>query len=55
MLSQSAVSIIGLSSPSHVQAESQQSNQNSDTTVTIVNNNITIDGYDMKQELYIYS
>src|SRR5687767_3109575 len=33
MLSQSIVSIIGLSSPSHVQAESQQSNQNSDTTV----------------------
>jgi len=33
MLSQSVVSIIGLSSPSHVQAESQQSNQNSDTTV----------------------
>lgn len=53
MLSQSAVSIIGLSSPSQVQAESQQSNQNSDTTVTIVNNNVTID--DMKQELYIYS
>jgi hypothetical protein len=43
MLSQSAVSIIGLSSPSHVQAESQQSNQNSDTTVTIVNSNVTID------------
>jgi hypothetical protein len=45
MMSQNAVSVIGLSSPSHVQAEPQQCNQNSDTTttVTVVNNNITID------------
>jgi hypothetical protein len=53
MLSLSAASIIGLSSPSYVQAQPQQSNQNSDTTVTIVNNNVTID--DKKQELYVHS
>lgn len=50
MLSLSAVSTIGLSSGSSVQAQSLQSNQNSNTTVTIVNNNVTID--DMKQRLH---
>jgi hypothetical protein len=50
MLSLSAVSIIGLSSPNSVQAQSPQSNHNSNTTVTIVNNNVTI--YDIKQQLH---
>jgi hypothetical protein len=50
MLSLSAVSIIGLSSGSSVQAQSPQSNHNSNTTVTIVNNNVTID--DIKQQLH---
>lgn len=50
MLSLSAVSIIGLSSGSSVQAQSLQSNQNSNTTAPIVNNNATID--DIKQQLH---
>jgi hypothetical protein len=49
MLSLSAVSIIGLSSGSSVQAQSPQSNQNSDTTAPIVYN-ATID--DVKQQLH---
>jgi hypothetical protein len=39
MLSLSAVSIIGLSKPSSVHAPSLQSDQNGNTTVTIVKNN----------------
>ena len=50
MLSLSALSIIGLSSGSSVQAQSLQSNQNSNTTAPIVNNNATID--DIKQQLH---
>lgn len=55
MLSLSAVSIIGSSGPSYVQAQPPQSNQNSDTTVIVVknnnnNNNVTLD--DMKQRLH---
>jgi hypothetical protein len=50
MLSLSAVSIIGLSSGSSVQAQSLQSNQNSNTTAPIVNNNATIN--DIKQQLH---
>src|SRR5215210_3129015 len=51
MLSLSSVSIIGLSRGRElsIQAQSPQSNQNSSTTVTLVNNNVTID--DMKQRL----
>jgi xanthine/uracil/vitamin C permease (AzgA family) len=49
MLSLSAVSIIGLSSGSSVQAQSPQSNQNSNTTAPIVYN-ATID--DIKQQLH---
>ena len=49
MLSLSAVSIIGLSSGSFVQAQSPQSNQNSNTTAPIVYN-ATID--DIKQQLH---
>ena len=49
MLSLSAVSIIGLSSGSSVQAQSPQSNQNSDTTAPVVVN-ATID--DVKQQLH---
>lgn len=49
MLSLSAVSIIGLSSGSSVQAQSPQSNQNSDTTASVVVN-ATID--DVKQQLH---
>ncbi len=48
-LSLSAVSIIGLSSGSSVQAQSPQSNQNSDTTAPVVVN-ATID--DVKQQLH---
>jgi hypothetical protein len=48
-LSLSAVLIIGLSSGSSVQAQSQQSNQNSNTTAPIVYN-ATID--DVKQQLH---
>jgi hypothetical protein len=49
MLSLSAVSIIGLSSRSFIQAQFPQSNQNSDTTAPIVVN-ATID--DIKQQLH---
>ena len=49
MLSLSAVSIIGLSSGSSVQAQSPQSNQNSDITAPVVVN-ATID--DVKQQLH---
>lgn len=49
MLSLSAISIIGLSSGSSVQAQSPQSNQNSDTTASVVVN-ATID--DVKQQLH---
>ena len=49
MLSLSAVSIIGLSSGSSVQAQSPQSNQNSDITAPVVMN-ATID--DVKQQLH---
>jgi hypothetical protein len=49
ILSLSAVSIIGLSSWSSVQAQSPQSNQNSDTTGPVVVN-ATID--DVKQQLH---
>jgi hypothetical protein len=53
MLSLSAVSIIGLSSGSSVQAQSPQSNQNSNTTAPIVNNNATIATIDdIKQQLH---
>jgi hypothetical protein len=48
ILSLSAVSIIGLSSGSSVQAQSPQGNQNSDTTAPVVN--ATID--DVKQQLH---
>jgi hypothetical protein len=52
MLSLSSVSIIWLSRGRElsVQAQSPQSNQNSSTTVTLVNNNVTID--DMRQRLH---
>ena len=50
MLSLSAISTIGLSSSSSVQAQSLQSNQNSNTTVSIVTNNVTMD--DVKQHLH---
>ena len=49
MLSLSAVSIIGLSSGSSVQAQSPQSNQNSNTAAPIVVN-ATID--DVRQQLH---
>jgi hypothetical protein len=49
MLSLSAVVITGLSSGSSVQAQSPQSNQNSDTTAPVVVN-ATID--DVKQQLH---
>jgi hypothetical protein len=49
MLSLSAVVIMGLSSGSSVQAQSPQSNQNSDTTAPVVVN-ATID--DVKQQLH---
>jgi hypothetical protein len=53
MLSLSAVSIIGSSGPSHVQAQPPQSNQNSvDTTVIVVNNNNNVTLDDMKQRLH---
>ena len=50
MLSLSAISTIGLSSSSSVQAQSLQSNQNSNTTVSIVTNSVTMD--DVKQHLH---
>jgi hypothetical protein len=49
MLSLSAISTIGLSIGSSVQAQSPQGNQKSSTTVTLVNNNVTTD--DIKQRL----
>ncbi len=49
MLSLSAISTIGLSSSS-AQAQSLQSNQNSNTTISIVESNVTID--DIKQHLH---
>ncbi len=49
ILSLSAVSIVGLSSGCSVQAQSPQSNQNSDTTAPVVVN-ATID--DIKQQLH---
>jgi len=42
MLSLTAVSIIGLNRPSSVPAQSPQSNQNGNTTVTILNNNSNV-------------
>ncbi|HKI10385.1 MAG TPA: hypothetical protein VKA09_18510 [Nitrososphaeraceae archaeon] len=42
MLSLTAVSIIGLNRPSAVPAQSPQSNQNGNTTVTILNNNSNV-------------
>ena len=50
MLPMSAISTIGLSSISSVQAQSLQSNQNSNTTVSIQRNNVTMD--DVKQQLH---
>jgi hypothetical protein len=50
MLSLSAISTIGLNSSSSVQAQSLQSNQNSNTTVSIVTNSVTMD--DVKQHLH---
>ena len=50
ILSLSAISTIGLSSSSSVQAQSLPSNQNSNTTVSIVTNNVTMD--DVKQHLH---
>jgi hypothetical protein len=50
MLSLSAISTIGLGSSSSVQAQSLQSNQNSNTTVSIVKNNATM--VDVKQHLH---
>lgn len=50
MFSLSAISITGLRSTSSVQAQSPQSNQNSNTTTTIVNNSVSIDY--MKQRLH---
>ena len=50
MLSLSAISTIGLSSSSSVQAQSLQSNQNSNTTVSIVRSNVTRD--DVKHQLH---
>ena len=50
MLSLSAISTIGLSSSSSVQAQSLQSNQNSNTTVSIPGSNVTMD--DVKQHLH---
>jgi hypothetical protein len=51
LLSLSAVSSIGLSSPISVPAQSPQSNQNDNTTVTIVINNVTAD--DIQQYLHM--
>ena len=50
ILSLSAISTIGLSSSSSVQAQSLPSNQSSNTTVSIVTNNVTMD--DVKQHLH---
>jgi hypothetical protein len=50
ILSLSAISTIGLSSNSSMQAQFLQRNQNSNTTVSIVTNNATMD--DVKQHLH---
>jgi hypothetical protein len=50
MLSLSAISTIGLSSSSSAQAQSLQNNQSSNTAVSIVTNNVTMD--DVKQNLH---
>ena len=50
MLSLSAISTIGLSSIISVQAQSLESNQNNNTTVSIVRSNATMD--DVKQQLH---
>jgi Zn-dependent M28 family amino/carboxypeptidase len=51
MLSLSAISTIGLSSSSSsAQAQSPQGNQSSNTAVSIVTNNVTMD--DVKQHLH---
>jgi hypothetical protein len=50
MLSLSAISTIGLSSSNTVQAQSLQSNQNRNTTVSMLTNNVTMD--DVKQRLH---
>jgi hypothetical protein len=50
ILSLSAISTIGLSSSSSVQAQSLPSNQSSNTTVSIVTNNVTMD--DVKEHLH---
>jgi hypothetical protein len=50
LLMLSAISTIGLGSSSSVQAQSLQSNHNSNTTVSIVTNNVTMD--DVKQHLH---
>jgi hypothetical protein len=50
ILSLSAISTIGLSSSSSVQAQSLPSNLSSNTTVSIVTNNVTMD--DVKQHLH---
>ncbi len=50
ILSLSAISTIGLSSSISVQAQSLQSNQNSNTTVSMLSNNVTMD--DVKQQLH---
>jgi hypothetical protein len=50
LLMLSAISTIGLGSSSSVQAQSLQSNHNSNTTVSIVKNNATMD--DVKQHLH---
>ena len=53
ILSLSIVSIIGLRSPSPVHAQSLQSNQNGNTTPTILNNNKNVTADDIKQYLHV--
>jgi len=48
-LSLSVASISELNSPSFVEAQSEQSNQNGNTTITIVNNNNNLTMNDVKQ------
>ncbi|HEX2169925.1 MAG TPA: hypothetical protein VHF65_06475 [Nitrososphaera sp.] len=50
MLSLSAISTIGLSSSNSAQAQSLQSNQNSNTTVSMLSDNVSMD--DVKQQLH---
>jgi hypothetical protein len=50
MLSLSAISIIGLISSNSAQGQSLQSNQNSNTTVSMLSDNVSID--DVKQQLH---